>query len=360
MIYSIGYARGLAAIFVVLFHFRDYINGVYAQQNIGEILFGPGVSGVDIFFVISGFIIVHSTRKIETHAISKFMLRRFFRIYPLLFLAVIAFTFVTPDVFTTTQIIKSVLPLHLNYNSDAPYFGYNVYVPAWTITFEIFFYSLFVVSMSLSHKYRAFIASVTILFLFSFLQFYFNGAINFDAHARVNVNSSNSLFAFIQLGASPMMLEFVFGMILALLYGAIKSGDSEKLRLTSKFYSWFCTGIFLTFWMSWWRFGHGPLNFGLWAAIALPAMLFYEKYNVLKERKILLFLGDISYSLYMTHIVVVYFLGWYADYIPLYKHLSGFGKLFYVLTICIAVAYFVHMLIEKPMHKLSRRFIGKL
>lgn len=30
MIYTIGYARGIAALFVVLFHFRDYINGVYA------------------------------------------------------------------------------------------------------------------------------------------------------------------------------------------------------------------------------------------------------------------------------------------------------------------------------------------
>nr|MDT0525094.1 acyltransferase family protein [Streptomyces sp. DSM 41633] len=156
--------------------------------------------------------------------------------------------------------------------------------------------------------------------------------ISLDAHARINFQSSNISNAFIQLGASPMMLEFVFGMILSILYGSFNKLDSERLKVASVFYAWFCAGIFLTFWMSWWRFGHGPTNFGLWAAVALPAMLFYEKFNQLKERKILLFLGDISYSLYMTHIVVVYFLGWYADYVPLYKHLSGFAKLFYVLT----------------------------
>ncbi|KTH80519.1 acyltransferase family protein [Enterobacter hormaechei] len=360
MIYSIGYARGIAALFVVLFHFRDYINGVYAQTNLGEILFGPGVAGVDIFFVISGFIIVHSTKKIETHAVKKFFIRRFFRIYPLLFLSVVAFTFVTTDVFSLVQILKSLIPVHGNYNYEAPYFGYNVYVPAWTITYEIFFYSIFVVSIAISHKYRALIASSLIIMTYLSLQMYFNGDVSFDAHQRVDINSTNSFYGLIQLGASPMMLEFVFGMLLSILYSSVKEIRNDRVVLFSKFYALFCFGIFMTFWMSWWKFGHGPLNFGLWAAVALPAMLLYEKCNDIKERKSLLFLGDISYSLYMSHIVVVYFLGWYADYVPLYKSLSGLAKLFYVITICISIAYIVHMFIEKPMHRLSRRLISRL
>ncbi|QIE96865.1 acyltransferase [Pantoea stewartii] len=360
MIYTIGYARGLAALFVVLFHFRDYINGVYSQKNLGEILFGPGVSGVDIFFIISGFIIVYSTKKIEGNDIAKFIIRRFFRIYPLLILSVILFTFVTPQEFSAEQIIKSLIPYHLDYSQEAPYFGYNVYVPAWTITYEVVFYSVFVVSMAVSHKYRTLICSSIIILLYLYLNTHFGDGINFDAHKTINLESQFSGAGFFYILSSPMMTEFVFGMILCELYMKTNSIEIGCMHKISSFYLWFCTGIFLTFWFSWWSFGHGPLNFGIWAVIIIPAVILYEKFNIIAVNKKLLFLGDISYSIYMTHIVVVYALGWYADYIPLYKNLSGFSKLFYVVTICISVAYICHVLIEKPMHKFSRKLISKI
>jgi len=55
---SIQFLRGIAVLLVVAFHFRQYINSVYAQSDLGDRLFGLGEVGVDIFFVISGFIIV--------------------------------------------------------------------------------------------------------------------------------------------------------------------------------------------------------------------------------------------------------------------------------------------------------------
>ncbi|HBE5860281.1 TPA: acyltransferase, partial [Escherichia coli] len=60
---TIHYLRGIAALLVVCFHIREYINGVYAQQNLGDLLFLSGASGVDLFFIISGFIIAMSTDK---------------------------------------------------------------------------------------------------------------------------------------------------------------------------------------------------------------------------------------------------------------------------------------------------------
>ncbi len=360
MIYTIGYARGIAALFVVLFHFRDYINGAYAQANIGEILFGPGVSGVDVFFVISGFIIVYSTKKNEKRNAVNFIIRRFFRIYPLLFLSVIMFTFVTPENFTPLQIIKSLLPAHLDYSQESPYFGYNVYVPAWTITYEIFFYSIFVTAMCASHRYRAAIASLTVLAMYLAVNLYFDGSINLDAHHKVGLSGVSHLNGLLYLASSPMMLEFVFGMLLAMIHGAINEEIAAKLKSFSSLYLWFSFGLLLTFWFSWWRFGHGPLNFGLWAATIIPSILLYEKCHTIPLKKRLLFLGDISYSLYMTHIVVVYALGWYADVIPLYKSLNGFAKLFYVVTLCMTIAYVCHVVIERPMHKLSRALIKRL
>ncbi|RAY33797.1 acyltransferase, partial [Enterobacter kobei] len=79
-IQSIHLLRGMAALFVVLFHFRGYLNGVYAQKDLGTILFGSGAFGVDLFFMISGFIIALSTQSITSKTV--FAIRRFFRIYP--------------------------------------------------------------------------------------------------------------------------------------------------------------------------------------------------------------------------------------------------------------------------------------
>lgn len=187
-----------------------------------------------------------------------------------------------------------------------------------------------------------------------------DGTINFDAHHKVGLSNFSQFNGLLYLASSPMMLEFVFGMVLAIIYAAIDTRTAQKLKTLSSWYIWFAFGLLLTFWFSWWRFGHGPLNFGLWAAIIVPAILLYEKCHSIPLKKRLLWLGDISYSLYMTHIVVVYALGWYADTVPLYKSLSGFAKLFYVVTLCLTVGYVCHLLIERPMHKLSRAVIKRL
>lgn len=54
MIYSIGYIRGLSALFVMLFHYKDFLNDVYAKKNLGSILFGSGYVGVDLFLLLAG------------------------------------------------------------------------------------------------------------------------------------------------------------------------------------------------------------------------------------------------------------------------------------------------------------------
>lgn len=275
-------------------------------------------------------------------------------------MSVIAFTFVTPENFSTLQIFKSLIPYHLDYSQEAPYFGYNVYLPAWTITYEIFFYSVFVTAMAISHKHRAIIASLAVLALWTLVNISVDGAVNFDVHHKIALSTFNQFDGLLYLASSPMMLEFVFGILLAIIYGAIDARVAQKLKTFSSCYVWFAFGLLLTFWFSWWQFGHGPLNFGVWAATIVPAILLYEKCHSIPLKKKLFWLGDISYSLYMTHIVVVYALGWYADIVPLYKSLNGFAKLFYVVTLCLTVAYICHVLIERPMHRLSRTIIKRL
>ena len=95
---SIHHLRGFAALLVVMYHISGTLNNVYAQADLGSLLFGSGASGIDLFFMISGFIMVFSTERMESSAVSKFAVRRFFRLYPAFIASLILY-----------QIIKATL-----------------------------------------------------------------------------------------------------------------------------------------------------------------------------------------------------------------------------------------------------------
>lgn len=124
MILSIHYLRGIAALLVVLFHFRDKLNNVYTQKDLGDLLFGGGLAGVDLFFLISGFIIVYSTKKKEINNILFFFVRRAFRIYPLLIISCVLYYLVITEMMkysTDEGLIKlfvSIIPFNLNWSEE--------------------------------------------------------------------------------------------------------------------------------------------------------------------------------------------------------------------------------------------------
>src|SRR3954468_16333996 len=78
--------RGIAAALVVLYHYLGFI----AKGQSGESLLSPfGASGVDVFFVISGFIMMISTDRPGMTA-GAFLRRRFLRIVPLYWVLTVA------------------------------------------------------------------------------------------------------------------------------------------------------------------------------------------------------------------------------------------------------------------------------
>lgn len=65
---------------VVLYHYRGELNSIYAQKGLGDLLFSNGYIGVDLFFMVSGFVIMLSTEKDKSSL--SFAIKRIFRIYP--------------------------------------------------------------------------------------------------------------------------------------------------------------------------------------------------------------------------------------------------------------------------------------
>lgn len=81
--------RGIAAIMVIFFHSCLPFSGIKCMGTIGNI-FGAGP--VLLFFVLSGYVLSSSllrTQKISALAISAFYIRRFFRIYPAVIISIL-------------------------------------------------------------------------------------------------------------------------------------------------------------------------------------------------------------------------------------------------------------------------------
>ncbi|MCW7699566.1 acyltransferase [Serratia marcescens] len=97
---SVQILRGFAALSVMLFHFRWNINLSY--PNLGDQLFGWGAVGVDIFFIISGFVITLSAKKLTPglSAAGVFLKHRARRILPAYFI-ILLITFLLSGAMST-------------------------------------------------------------------------------------------------------------------------------------------------------------------------------------------------------------------------------------------------------------------
>ena len=138
--------RGIAAMVVVLHH----AFGIVAlPQNYNIILLGnlfsAGHLGVDVFFVLSGFVIAYSNQKggRSSHEISLYALRRLARIFPIYWFACLIFFplyfFFSRGAegdFSPSRVVGNLLLL--------PSQEYPIIGVAWTLRFELMFYLLFI------------------------------------------------------------------------------------------------------------------------------------------------------------------------------------------------------------------------
>ncbi|CAN7647547.1 acyltransferase family protein [Paraburkholderia terricola] len=148
MLISVQYLRGMAAI-LVLIHHAIHKQGQLSGSG-GEWQFG--VSGVDLFFIISGFIMCHITARRETTA-RDFLWARVKRIIPLywiLTLAALAVYIVSPNMVNssggTTTIFNSFTLI--------PTGDVFLIQNGWTLSYEFLFYLVFATSLWLRRSWR--------------------------------------------------------------------------------------------------------------------------------------------------------------------------------------------------------------
>ncbi len=321
--------RALAALAVALAHVTHDALALWPHSRPLAWLYGamPWDAGVDIFFVISGFVIVHSSRSLygTRKAARRFAVRRLARIVPLywlmtsLFLAEWAFSpgSIHGDIGGLGYILKSYLfiPAARPDGLVQPALGLG-----WTLNYELFFYALFLPFLALRPAIAVLGATLLLAVLVASGQ---AGLV----HGVV-----------LQTWSAPIVLEFCAGMLLALLPGRVSLPAIIRLALAAG-------ALILLHWQpaGWPR----VLGNGIPAALLVAAAISgrgAEEPNRLERALILL--GDASYALYLVHpfIMRAAALGW------MHLHRAG-GPAFYIL-LCLAAAQLaalaLHRGFEKP------------
>lgn len=343
---SIHYLRGIAALLVVCFHLRVDINGVYAQSNLGNLLFDGGASGVDLFFIISGFIITMSADK-NNESFTNFAIKRIFRIYPV-FISMLILFVVINNYYSFGEIIRSAFFINTNFSREAPFFGYNILVPAWTLTYEVYFYIIFSISIFISQKNAVYISSALLITPVIAYQLFFNHQISLDATMQLNVNIP-IIGSLMKLQSSPMMIEFVYGMFLYKLYTIDFHIKHYKIL------SFSLISIYVYSFFSGYRYGYGPINFGFWALMIFIGCLLYEKHNKLRDNAVLNSLGNYSYSIYLSQLIVTSSFYHIKNDLGLFRDATnGFSSMIFTISTIIVFSYFLYHFIEKPSIKAGR------
>lgn len=280
--------RGIAAVMVVLEHIRFLACGAF---------------GVDIFFCISGFMIMYTT-----HNSTKYFFRkRLLRIVPFYYLMTIG-TFglllLFPSMFEQS---KASLPALIKSLLFIPFdMGGGVLQPlmriGWTVNCEMFFYLLFWIAFHISHKYRGIICS---LFLFACVAIgaYVSGGNTWTGGSLPTMPLPAPLLFY----GNPVMLEFALGIIC---YYAAKGIYTFLLKHPAPSPKLKGCILLISVLLLLVRLIHSTANINIlgyrrllyWGLSAMLLVLcFFVIGLFLKMPSWSIRLGDISFSLYLIH-----------------------------------------------------------
>lgn len=322
---SIQVLRGIAAILVVTEHIRFLNRGAF---------------GVDIFFCISGFMIMFATYENTNYFYRKRILR-IVPFYALMTIVTYAILLVLPGLFEQTRnnptfLLKSLLFIPFD-------IGNGVLQPllriGWTINCEMFFYLIFGISMKINHKYRGLLCS-------SFL-----GVL---VVLRYVLPVS---FAPLTFYGDPIMLEFILGIVCYELSRRIYTFltsymDTKSEKNYPKVIPFMCSLVALIVFscLIFTKLRINILGFRRLFLWGIPAMVlvlcFFVIGLTLKMPAWTVRLGDISFSLYLVHYYPILLLDRKVFDFSVLSLSALLGSIFGILLV-IGMAWIAWLLIEK-------------
>jgi exopolysaccharide production protein ExoZ len=328
---SIQALRGVAAILVTVFHAASHFDDTQMTLRVGN-------AGVDIFFVISGFVMWATTaRRPPTARI--FLRHRLVRLVPLYYLFTFAllaawavftssFPHMRPPTLQHVLLSLAFVP-HLDPDGHI----FPVLAQGWTLNFEMFFYLLFALALILPRRWR--LASLALILVVLPVL----GLAVTEAMAR----AAPPLVLL-----SPLLAEFLCGVLICqavlsgwrpgklMCWAALAAGGGLLALLPNPAAD--------NDWARLLLFG-GPA--ALIVAGAVGVEVGAENFGV---GRLPLLLGASSYSLYLSHTFTLSAMG------KLWPHSGAMWSYTVAATAAsVAVAILVFWLLERPLLQLFRR-----
>lgn len=318
--------RFVAALMVVLCHATFYTS----ERLVADYpVWGKGGSGVDIFFVISGFVMAISSQSLigRSDGWRTFVSRRVVRIVPLYWMALLlklAILAVLPSAaLHSAADPNSVLASFLflpSFNGAGelkPFHGVG-----WTLNFEMFFYAMFALGMALRIQPMKFVLGVFMICC---------------GFAIFRTDAWPALAFY----ADTIVLEFGFGMLLA---HAISRGLKLPVRYCVALIGVGFFGLVHDFFEgdALWR----PIVWGIPALMVVTGIACMNE--VLRGRvpRWLLGLGAASYALYLFHPLLGPLVPAILAKLDL---VSAPLSITLIVLLSIIVTWFIHLWVERPM-----------
>ena len=326
--------RGLAAGAVLLHHHAQYYDVLYGGRTPLEINLGAGHYGVELFFIISGFVILMTIERKRT--VRSFAVSRFTRLMPA-FLAALSLACVLLIFWPMPQpfAIPTFWQFIANLTMAPMLFGQNVVdLPYWTLTYEMVFYIYMALCLrlgllrSIEWAGLALIAAGVLFRAVGDVEHHHRTSIVLLAYYSNFFLIGICLYRIIADQARP--ITYV-ALVLSIAMSGL--GGGERAFNAS---GWLYLPLTVAFTALVWHATHRPTRWLTWPP--------------------LVFLGQISYPLYLVHVVVGY-------EVIRFGVEQGWSTLHGVIAagiVSLVVATVVHYLVEVPGERWSRAKLAKL
>jgi peptidoglycan/LPS O-acetylase OafA/YrhL len=293
--------RFVFAMLVFVHHFIFLLpEGNDKLKNFYQNYFFEGYIGVSFFFILSGFILTYvyvDLFKARTISVRKFYLRRFARIYPLHFILLMVFVPFSLDVLQSnpvdwvTKFCEHLLLVQSFVPNSEHYFSFNMV--AWSISNEMFFYALFpFIVIPLTSLNKRFIVPV-IFFMLLVIGVLMHIVPKSHHHAIFYIHP------FLRLP------DFILGILLFSLarniqFNSFKRASVWEIAIVAVLCIQY---LFADLLPMLYRF-----SIYYWVTIGILIVVFSKSKGVLSallSHKVMVYLGHISFSFYMTHVLII-------------------------------------------------------
>lgn len=323
--------RGIAAVIVVIYHYTFHYNERFGhvKPDYNTTLFDFGHYGVQLFFIISGFVIFMSVSRGKSAL--DFMIKRTFRIYPAYIFAIILTFLVLGK--SGIDINRTFFEAIINFTMFQEFFGVrNIDGVYWSLRVEMTFYLMMAVVLYLGAKNRVMLVSFAMLAGGFFIQI-MNDRVGGDFWTTMERFSTAN---YVQM--------FVIGIMFYCIWQHGPKIKYMSLVLVSIIYDFVFEGL---------TNGMFTLLF-----IAIFGLVLAGKMKWLNNR-FLLFLGSISYPLYLVHQNIGYAMIREMEKFGMIHELWILVPLFLSIALSVLIVKYVEVPVQNLLYKKYKAYRDK-